>query len=297
MNDFYSLLPLIHFSEEEQLQFIKKIWDLLKAQAERYNGFDSTSMTVEKAQDLLESIIYSLSLVISTSGLSAEDVLQQDFSVMLGQARKLIENNWKNLNEEWARICIDAPEINNIYYVSTLKSIGNFFKKYDFYYAAHQIPCSIDYPLVKAVPDNLKGISYIENYLASIKIENEFVKKVTQKKVLELLQEMTPRYEENYFNICEAVFLNALGKEMIQQDLDSLLMNEDDIDSFVRKYLHKRTEELADALSGAAVSLFRRIGFDKEYLPYFSGIINSLAQRIISVNDMEYLKNIFIVKR
>ena len=297
MNNIDAVLVQKHFSPEEQGQFLQKTWELLKIQAEKYNGSDSTSMTVERAQDLLESIIYSLSLVINQSNLPVEEILQQDFSVMLGQAQKMLETKRKILYTEWEKICLEAPEINNFYYISTLKQVGIFFKKYDFYDEAHQIPCSIDYPLIKAIPDNLKGISYIEVYLKSIRIENQFIKKYPQENVLELLREMSLVYEENYFNFCECVFVNAIGKEMVSGVTDSLLLDEGELNHLWIDYYGKTAEELNEILEKTAVSMFNKIGLDENNLSYFSEVISSLALRICSVNESDFLKNIFIVKK
>lgn len=296
MNNFDAVLVRKNFSPEEQGLFLQKTWDLLKIQAEKYNGFDSTSMTVEKAQDLLASIVYSLSLVIDQSNLSAEAIIQQDFSTLLGQAQTILETKWKALYSVWNEICLEAPEINNFYYISTLKEIGIFFKKYDFHYEAHRVPCNIDYPLIKAIPDNLKGINYIEAYLKSIRIENQYVKKYAHENVLELLQEMASEYEENYFNFCECVFVNALGKEMVSSGKDSLFIDEEELHRFSAEYIGKTAEEINEILEKSAVSIFRKIGFDENNLPYFSDVISSLALRICEINKPGFLKNVFIVK-
>ncbi len=56
------MLPDMCFSEEEQQHFLIKLRKLLEFQVEKYNGADSTSITVEKVQALLVSLLYRLQL-------------------------------------------------------------------------------------------------------------------------------------------------------------------------------------------------------------------------------------------
>ena len=113
---------------------------------------------------------------------------------------------------------------------------------------------------------------------------------------MELLREMSPEYEENYFNFCECVFVNAIGKEMISGTTDSLLIDEGELNRLWIEYIGKTAEELNEMLEKTAVSIFKKIGLDENNLSYFSEVIKSLALRICSVNKSDYLKNIFIVK-
>ena len=73
----------LQFSEEDAKNFSVKLWDLLKLQAWKYNGIDSTSMPVEKAQELLSSLIYTISVVVKEDGLVAENLLQSDLPQLI----------------------------------------------------------------------------------------------------------------------------------------------------------------------------------------------------------------------
>ena len=92
-----------------------------------------------------------------------------------------------------------------------MQNLGLFFKRYDIYYEAHQIPCSIDYLLLNPVEEGIKGISYIEEYIRRIRIENSFISLFDFDIVIGLLQRGVPDYKENYLNLSEPVFINSLG--------------------------------------------------------------------------------------
>ena len=67
------------------------------------------------------------------------------------------------------------PLIRNVALRDTLENIGEFFKRYDYRSMAHEIPCSIDYPLCHQVEESTPGIDYIEEYLSRLLIEIEFL--------------------------------------------------------------------------------------------------------------------------
>lgn len=186
------------------------LWELLKQQAAKYCGMDSTSLPAETAQELLASLTYTLSAAANADGLTAENLLRSDLSAVLERGQALLAARRNSVYAAWNHVWT-APDLHNVYYVDTLKNIGAFFDRYDLYYAAHQIPCSIDYPLLVPVSEQLQGISYIEAYLRQIQAENRFVCCFSPEAVRTLLRAADPDYQQNYLNLCEPVLIHALG--------------------------------------------------------------------------------------
>lgn len=60
---FYVLNTLV-LTEEEQQVLLGRLYELLIKQVNKYNGLDSTSMAIEKVQDILESLCYTLEVVV-----------------------------------------------------------------------------------------------------------------------------------------------------------------------------------------------------------------------------------------
>ena len=100
-----------------------KVWELLKWQAGKYNGIDSTSMPIEKAQDLLASLIYTLSLVAKEDRLSSDVLLQRDFHQVVKRGQDILDSKRKAVYQDWKQLCLDAPNICNVYYISTMQLI------------------------------------------------------------------------------------------------------------------------------------------------------------------------------
>lgn len=122
-----------------------------------------------------------------------------------------------------------ALPIDNISYNDTIRSIEGFFKKYDIQFFAHKIPCSIDYQPCHAVPEELQGIEYINEYLRRIVLENRFCSRFDSGKIIELLEAYCPDYRELLINIYEPVATNALGIALFCDNVISLDMSCTDV--------------------------------------------------------------------
>lgn len=271
-----------------------KAWELLKWQAGKYNGIDSTSMPIEKAEDLLASLVYTLSVAASEDNIPVEVLLQKDFRSVVGRGQAVLDGKRKAGRIRWNDLCLHAPAIHNVYYIETMKNLGLFFKRYEIYYEAHQIPTSIDYPLMTPVPEEIKGISYVEEYIRRISLENQFINKFDCKMVIRIFESSIPDYQENFFNLCEPVWINAIGRNLLGQDIKPLDISEDGISALTRIFKDKTKDEVLLLLCNAAHLVCGELNLDGNFDTYFSEPLNSLTIRVEAGAVSEHLSNIFV---
>lgn len=184
-------------------ELMPRLYELLAEQAKKYTMGESTSITVETAKELMNSLWYTLSFA---------DVTARDLWEEVEKGRAVIRGKLETARSLWERACLTAPEAENVFYRETLKSIGGFFDRYDVLFFAHMIPCSIDYQLLIPVPESLQGVSYVEEYLRRILTENHIMSVFEPRPVLE---KSCPLYRELCINLCEPVLAAALGTENI----------------------------------------------------------------------------------
>ncbi len=194
------------------------LWRLLAARTERYTMGDSSSVPVETAQELLTSICFTLGLYLKENGGSLQMLAESDLNELLGAGFKILEERLELGKRLWQAACLTAPEIENISCRDTLQGIGSFFRRYDYRFFAHQIPCDIDYQLSQPVPDTLLGIEYLNEYLRRILIENHFLRRFDRKLVIRLLTSFCPDYKGLLINLYEPAAVNALGLALIGGD-------------------------------------------------------------------------------
>ena len=215
-------------SDEDERTLQLKLWQLLAKQTEMYTMGDSSSVRVEIAQALLESIDFCLDRYLKKSGNTKELLVTGDLNELFELGKKVVEDDIELGKELYKIACNSAPEIENISYGDTLRSIGEFFKKYDYRYFAQSIPCDIDYQLCNHMNESWQGIEYINQYLGRIIIENDFVRKFEKNLVESLLNSYCSDYRGLLINLYEPVATNAVGLALLYKNVGSLCVTEAD---------------------------------------------------------------------
>lgn len=235
MDDALSLMALAgggysdgSLTEEEALKIQEKLWRLLARRTGLYTMGDSSSVPAETAGELLNSICFTLSLCLKESGSPVRLLASSDLGELFALGVRATEKQVERGKLLWKAACASVPNIDNISLRDTLGGIGGFFKRYDHRYFAHQIPCDIDYQLCRAVPDELHGIEYLNEYLSRIMIENEFLRKFDEHLVIRLLKSYCPDYKGLLINLYEPAAVNAAGLTLAGGDVFSLNITDAD---------------------------------------------------------------------
>lgn len=146
------------FSEAESRHLMERLWALLAEQTEKYTMGESTSVTVETAQELLHSLWYTLTLAAEEANIPQERLLTNDLPSLIEQGQEILRDKLEQTKKLWETVCCTAPPVQNVYYTDTLRGIGEYFKHYDLLYFAHQKPPCIDYPLLLPVSEDRKSV-------------------------------------------------------------------------------------------------------------------------------------------
>ncbi len=170
-----------------------------------YTFNESSVIPLYTGQSLLESVTYVLGIE------SLEDekacILETDNPLALFRKKQQeLESRIDNALVLWETICVTMPPLNNIALRDTLVSIGDLKRKYDIYFAAHEIPCNIDYPLYKPVSEQLKGIDYIQAWLEQLYREVCFLSRFEVQDCISVLESWCPDYKGLLINMYEPLF-------------------------------------------------------------------------------------------
>ena len=209
-------------TEEDEINIQAKLWQLLARRTELFTMGESSSVRVETAQELLQSISFCLDLYLKQSGNTKKLLAIADLEELFKLGQKALEEQIELGKRLYSKACLTAPEIENISYKDTLRSISGFFKRYDYRFLAHSIPCDIDYQLCHAVKENLQGVEYINQYLGRIIIENEFVRKFEKNKTESLLKSYCSDYKGLLINLYEPIAVNAIGLALLHEKSKTL---------------------------------------------------------------------------
>lgn len=226
---------------QAQVMFILK--DLII----RYTRGESTSVTIETAERLLNSIYYSIDAYMKSlhnveEGIaylkfkSIKEAYEKGIGIIVScveEARALFTEMMKN------KLSIPLRAYNDT--IDT--ALPDFFKKYDIMFNAHDTMADIDYPLVFDDTD-VKGIFYIKQYLEKLNMETQFCSVFSNKEIVKVLKNYGRicgvNYTEPLVNIFELMINNAILTEMAGNDFNTLW-----ISKFQQDILYQRLSSLS----------------------------------------------------
>jgi hypothetical protein len=206
-------------SEEDRMLIEVKVWNFLGKHIERYTMNDSTSVPIEIAEELLNSICFLLELELREAVNASKILIDEDIDVLIKNSWSKVESLVEDGQKLLEGVIKSTTNIENISYNDTLDEIGKCFKKYDYRFFADKINCSIDYQLSNPVSEKLKGIEYINAYLKSLLIENEFCICFDKDKIIGILNSYCPDYRGLLINIFEPVLTNVIGLDILDEDI------------------------------------------------------------------------------
>lgn len=280
-------------SDAERLTFMERIYDLLSHQTTKYLSGDSTSIPANTAEELLRSLVYTLRLTMLENGTSERELLTTDLDELLQHGQRNLQNKLTAVHALWERACLTLPEIPNDYLQDTLKAINGFFKHYDLWYFAHQIPCVIDYPLCIQISEELQGVSYVEQWLHCLLIENWLLSRFQPQTVSSLLSETVIDYWKYPLNLCEQPIVNAVGLAILGRSALPLKISDEDCHE-ISKLLFG-CDDIKAELNRGVTSISAELCAPKEVETYIRTVLYNTLPRIRSARQYGSVRGIFIV--
>lgn len=283
-------------SESEIREFQKSLWSVLAMQVQRYTMGDSSSVPVETAQELLNSICFCIRMYMKEASVDLNVLKKLSAGDLFFKGRMVIEKAVNDGRQLLSRAIDTAPHwLDNLSYINTLNEISVFFKKYDYRFLAHEIPCSIDYQLSQPVSEELLGIEYINEYLRRINIENLFINRFDPEGVTLLLESCFPEYKALLINLYEPVAANAIGLALINGNITALDVTESDRLVLI-EYFREWTDAVAlEKLQKAAAFVCSCLDIgDETAKNYIRQTAKDLYPRISAAASAGSLDNVFL---
>ena len=297
---FQSLLEQAHNkgilsdNDIERMQY--ECLALLAYKTERYNSGDSSSIRVEKAQDIMTSILFTLGLWLKTCP-NPDDAItalqNEPIDELYQKGRKRVDTMLaaaKTLHGKLLHQLIDTP---NVFYRATIESgILGFFKLYYPDYAAHEIHITADYPLYNPMP-KLVGIEFIKAYLIAATYENQFCGYFSNDDIHHLLCGYEEDYRELLLNIYEPVLTAAIGCILAGTDVYRLDVAETGA-SFLREAFEGQSKDkITVTIEEAVNELNNRFQFPPGIARYLQSSLPIIAGKIEMAARAHTLDRVF----
>ncbi|MBC3796303.1 DUF6179 domain-containing protein [Acetobacterium tundrae] len=271
---------------------------LLSESTERYTKGQSSSVSVEIAQNIMASNLYTISIYLK----SLPNVSTAIYHIIHEPIEKLYEYGYKiiirKLNvAKYFFHQIDKTKIstqNHTYNATIETGLKPFFEQYNVNFGTHEIPGSIDYQLIHPVTD-LAGVEYIIQYLENLYYENLFCQKFDA----DIIHEVMCGYDENYKdlleNLCEQVLQNALGCIFLKKPVQSLDLNLLDIQKIENELQGKKQPFIFDQLLAATNEMFEDLEISNTSVEhYLLSNLPKIALKICTALETSSIEKVFV---
>ncbi|MDY5366314.1 MAG: DUF6179 domain-containing protein [Eubacteriales bacterium] len=259
-------------------EITEALYSLLSAQCKSFTGGQSSSLSAETVEALLSSICFSLSCFANKYGQNA--LLKIPPEKALEGARDILKKRIQLCKTLYLTLLRLPFQPDNVSYRDTVNGMENFFKKYDYYFFADQVPCDIDYQLCLPVSENLWGVEYLTEYIKRLICEGCFCGAFQRYEITALLANFGSRNDELLINVFTPVLSNALGRVLLGNDISTLEVTPDGIEKLFSMFAGLKYEEALPIVDKASKLLCSRVGFTGYNTEYVTESARTLIPRI-----------------
>lgn len=190
-------------SEDAREQAAANLAYLFCKLARLYTCGDASSLSRLEATQLARSLEFTLGLKGDGLDEALDSLAHTDPEELFTVKQRELARRVDAALETWAQIIALMPPLRNIALRDTLASIGQLKARYDIYFAAHEVPCEIDYQLSRPIDVALEGIDYIEAYLDQLLAETRWIARFTPASCIAALERICPDYRGLHVNLVD----------------------------------------------------------------------------------------------
>ena len=260
---------------------IEELVPIVATLAEKYTSKESSSITYEKAQQLMEAVLYCIREAGQTEQYSliqsGEISAQQMYEMGAFCVEEKVKEALKLYNEMISEF---SSYGNECLYDTVIKGLPEFFKWYDFHYEPQNTILTLDYPILKDISE-YTGIDKIFEYILCIRLEQKFLSRFSEAFVIKILSKYDGQYRQMIDNICEIVLMDLIAHIMLEKPLSELCFESEEYrcmrELLLRENLHELEKKLQNDIE---VIVQKYYDNDKELLEYLSKAVSNITVRL-----------------
>ncbi|MGN0315979.1 MAG: DUF6179 domain-containing protein [Fusicatenibacter sp.] len=248
------------------------LFDLMQKLAHRYTRGESTSVSYETAERLMEAVLYALREYQETASPGEAGAVSVDEAYRIGCAR--LKEKTEEAAGRYHLILKDFCTYGNRALEETIqKGMPAFFRCYDPEFDPTNSILLLDYPVLADLSE-LSGVNKILEYLRCIQIEQAFLSGFPEDYVIDVLKRYSSDYEEQFDNLCQIVLQSVLLHLILGKKLTDHSGTEQEMQMRSEKILRSGAESLSGTVRVLIGNLCRRSG------DAFPGMEDYLAQEV-----------------
>lgn len=170
---------------------------------------ESSSVSAQEMAQLAASVIYVLGIADVTEEEAAMTLCADDPIALWHKRLAALDARTDAALATWRNIVLAMPPIHNVSLRDTVASLGDLKLRYDTRFAAHEVPCDIDYQLSEPIDVHLQGLDYIEAWLAQLERETRWIAQFDTPSCIAVLERACPDYRGLHVNLHDLLSAHA----------------------------------------------------------------------------------------
>lgn len=283
-----SAFPTIGLDPQEQQRRVQQLYRLMGEQMKSYHKArhmgEHSSIRVELAQELMQSMLYTLDQVGGMDG-------NADIAAGLEKGQKILEERLSQGKQLFHLVEATAPGWQGECRWDTVQTLGRFLHSYDWKHLAHKLPEGAYYPLLVPVPGHLQGIDHALFFLQALWLENQIMAAFPEQALDSFWSVFCQNDRGISENQCEQLLVNVLGKILISGRADTLVFTSSELECLQARFSRQSCEMMEQTLSSAADCLDFQ---DPNAVSYARQVIPNLLPRLTAAVSSNNLAALFI---
>ena len=261
--------------------------------AEKYTAHESSAITYEKAEQLMEAVLYCIHefeqhgehSITSAEGISAQQAYETGV-VYVEEKTKRALNLYNEMLPEFAYYG------NRCLYDTFINGLPEFFKWYDIRFEPQNTILTLDYPVLKDI-SGYAGIDKIYEFLVCIRLEQRFLNAFPEDYVISVLSKYNRQYKSMLDNICEIVFTAVVGHVLAGKPLSELDFEEKDYLHIQKMLTQTGFCDINKQLDNASKAFVQKYCDDNiDLLEYLRGAVDGIVVRLRNAAENDVLQRI-----
>ncbi len=261
--------------------------------AQKYGGYESTSVTYETAQTLMEAVLFCLNEYHNSN---TDSLVHGDISIkeQYDIGVKLVFEKVEKIREIFNEISIRFEDFGvKCLYDTVQKGIPQFLKWYDVKFCPQNTILTLDYPLLTDC-STLKGADAVYKYIRAIQLEQLFLGAFDRNYVTLVLERYNAEYQDMIENICSIVLTNIIGHIALKKPLNDKEFLYEEYFQLSKVFGEKSVTEIENMIKGFIEKIVNRFyDRNREMSAYLCCEINNIAVRIYTANQYGQLSKVF----
>lgn len=262
---------------------MEQLLPLVAELTEKYTGFESTSITYEKAQMLMQAVCYCLqefeqshSDSLAVKDLSVKEKYELGQQLVVNKAAQVAEqmNELSGWFDDYGVLCL---------YETVQTAVPEFLKRYDARFCPQDTLIMLDYPLL--TDRQQTGVDAVYEYMNGIQIEQRFLRRFDRTYIIQVLERYDASYREMIDNICEIVLVDTIWHMVMQKPFAEAGYMEEALQQLADSFSGRSVEEITGVIRQMIGEMVKRhYEGDKEMEAYLCTCAGSIAARIFCRN-------------